>query len=176
MRMWLIAASSILALLFPLSEQTGGSPAVKKVTAQKVQIPPATEIQQVYIIAGLAARWFAPNREADVVSEIATWLSRAQPVAFQVPQPETRIVTNANIGPAELVVRLSAGEEMTIQPAFYVSGAGHALSEVIHDVPGVISYRVGHQTLYFRDPELYQWLKSNEWESQFHTEDLRSPS
>lgn len=144
--------------------------AVVKQSQQTVQFPKATDIQHVYVVWGLAAGTFIPLNKSETLSQIERWLQTAQPVSVQLPPPPKHpIVTNANTNPASLILELSSKEQIAISPTCFMAGQSQDLSKLYHYVDGVISYQIGNQTLYFKDPELYNWLKNNEWQKQFNT-------
>ncbi|GMA64144.1 hypothetical protein [Alicyclobacillus fastidiosus] len=141
-----------------------------KPTLQTVQFPKEMEIQHVYVIAGLAGRSYTPKNQSETVAQIEQWLKTAKPVSVQLPPPPNPpIVTNANTNPAVLELQLSSKKVISISPTFYMGGHSQELSQLYHFVDGVISYQVATKTVYFKDPNLYNWLKSNQWQEQFNT-------
>jgi hypothetical protein len=168
MRILLFTFSFTLSLLLAGCGQKTVPQAVVKPTQQTVQFPKATDIQHVYVSAGLAARSYSPKNESDTVSQIEEWLKTAQPVSVQLPpEPNPPIRTNANVDPAALLLQLSSKQDITISPLFYMSGNSQKLDDLFHYVDGVIAYQVGNKTVYFKDPELYNWLKNNQWQKPF---------
>ncbi|GLV14710.1 hypothetical protein Heshes_23940 [Alicyclobacillus hesperidum] len=144
--------------------------AVVKPSQQTVQFPKATDIQYVYVNAGLAAMSYAPKNQSETVAQIEKWLATAKPVSVQLPPPPNPpIETNANTNPAVLELKLSSKRQIFISPTFYMSGHSQDLSKVYHFVDGVISYQVDNKTAYFKDPNLYNWLKNDQWQRQFNT-------
>lgn len=136
---------------------------------QTVRFPKATEIQHVYVAAGLAEIAYTPKNQLETVAQIEKWLTTAKLVSVQLPPPPNPpIVTNANTNPALLDLHLASKQEVLISPAFYMAGHSQELSKLYHYVDGVISYQVGNKTVYFNDPKLYNWLKNNEWQKQFN--------
>lgn len=136
---------------------------------QTIQFPNATDIQHVYVVWGLAAGSFSPKNQYQTVAQIEQWLQTAQPVSVQLPPPPKRPVTiNANTNPAGLVLELPSKQHISISPTFYMEGHSNDLSKLYHFVDGVVTYQVGSKTFYFKDPELYNWLKSNAWQKQFN--------
>lgn len=168
MRKLLFTFSVALSLLLAGCGQV--PQAVVKPSQQTVQFPKATDIQHVYVVWGLATRTFFPINESKTVSQIEQWLQTAHPVSVQLPPPPKHpTVMNANPNPAELILKLSSKEQIVISPTFFMAGRSQDLSKLYHFVDGVISYQIGNKTLYFNDPELYNWLKNNEWQKQFNT-------
>ncbi|EPZ43999.1 hypothetical protein, partial [Alicyclobacillus acidoterrestris] len=139
-------------------------------TLTTLQFPKATDIQHVYVIAGLAALSYEPKNQSETVAQIEKWLATAELVSVQLPPPPNPpIGTAANTNPAVLELQLSSKEQISISPTFYMAGHSQDLSKVYHFVDGVISYQVGNKTVYFKDPNLYNWLKNNQWQKQFNT-------
>jgi hypothetical protein len=169
MRKLLFTLSFTLSLLLAGCGQKTAPQAVVKPSQQTVQFPKATDIQHVYVVAGLAARSFSPKNQSETLSQIETWLKTAQPVSVQLPpKPNPPITTSANVAPAALLLQLSSKQDITISPVFYMSGNSQKLDDLFHYVDGVIAYQVGNKTVYFKDPELYNWLKTNQWQKQFN--------
>jgi hypothetical protein len=141
-----------------------------KPTQQTVQFPKAMAIQHVYVVAGLAGMSYAPKNQSETVAQIEEWLATAQPVSVKLPPPPNPpIGTNANTNPAVLELQLSSKQQISISPTFYMAGHSQDLTKVYHFVNGVTSYQVGNKTVYLKDPNLYNWLKDNQWEQQFNT-------
>ena len=162
----------VLALFSLLSLAGCGNvpQAVVKPSQQTVQFPKATDIQHVYVVAGLAAISHTPKNQSETVAQIEKWLVIAKPVSVQLPPPPNPpIGTAANENPAVLELQLSSKERISISPTFYMAGHSQDMSKVHHFVDGVISYQFGHETVYFKDQNLYNWLKNNQWQKQFNT-------
>lgn len=143
--------------------------AVVKPSQQTVQFPTAMDIQHVYVMSGLAALTYSPKNQSETVAQIEKWLATAKPVSVQLPPPPNPpIGIDANTNPAVLELQLSSIKQISISPTFYMAGHSQDLSKVYHFVDGVISYQVGNETVYFKDPNLYIWLKNNQWQKQFN--------
>lgn len=143
--------------------------AIVKPSQQTIVFPTTTEVQHVYVIWGLAAGSFDPKDQSETVSQTEKWLQAAQPVFVQLPPPPNPPITvNANTAPAVLELQLTSNERISISPTFYMTGHSNDLSKLYHFVDGVITYQVGNKTFYFKDPDLYNWLKSNAWQQQFN--------
>jgi hypothetical protein len=142
--------------------------AVVKKSQHLGQFPKTKDIQHVYVVAGMAARSYSPKNQSETVAQIENWLTKAQPVSIQLPPPPNPpIKINAN--PAVLELQLSSKQRVSFSPTFYMAGHSQELNQLYHFVYDVISYQVGNKTLYFKDKDLYNWLKSNQWEEQFNT-------
>lgn len=165
----LVFLLGIMILGYAKRTKMSSEVAVVKSSQQTVQFPNASNIQHVYVVWGLAARSFSPRNQAETLSEIERWLHTAQPVSVQLPPPPNPpVVINANTNPAGLVLELFSKEHISISPTFYMSGQSNDLSKLYHFVDGVITYQVGNRVSYFKDPDLYNWLKSNAWQKQFN--------
>lgn len=170
MRKLLFALSAASLLLFAGCGRQTTQQAIVKPARQTVQFPKPKDIQHVYVLAGLAAVSYTPRNSAKTVAQIEEWLKTAKPISVQFPPPPNPpIVQNANTNPAVLALQLSSKKVISISPAFYMAGHSQELNQLYHFVSGVISYNVGSQTVYFTDPELYNWLKNNQWQKQFNT-------
>lgn len=164
----LVAGITISFMLTGLLAGCGTVPqAIVKPTQQTVKFPQRADIQHVYVIAGLSARFFSPKNQSETLTQIEKWLKTAKPVSVQLPpSPNPPIATGANTSPAVLELQLSSKDRILITPTFYMMRHSQ---EVYHFVNGVISYRVDNKTLYFKDLNLYNWLKNNQWEQEFNT-------
>ncbi|MDP9728118.1 hypothetical protein [Alicyclobacillus tolerans] len=143
---------------------------VAKKGAQWVPFPKTKDIQHVYVVYGLAARSYSPKKQSKTIAQIENWLTKTQPVSIQLPPPPNPpIITNANTNPAKLVLQLSSKQQILISPAYYMSGHSQEPKALYHFVIGVISYQIKNKTLYFKDKDLYNWLKNNQWKDEFST-------
>ena len=167
----MFAFSAMSILLLTGCGQNSVPNAVVKVKPTKVtvQFPKETDIQSVYVVAGLATGSYVPKNQSATISQIVDWLKTAEPVSVQFPQFKSKkqFVTNAYTGPAALILHLNAKENVTISPAYYIwtNAAGGEI--VNHYVNGVVGYQIGSKTMYFKDPAIYQWLKDNQWTKEF---------
>lgn len=169
MKRFIIAVLAMPMLLAGCGQQTTMK-AVVKPSQQTVQIPKATEIQHMYVVAGLNAMSYTPKNQPQTVAQIEKWLMKAKPVSVQLPPPPNQsTTTNANTNPAVLELQLSSKQQVSISPTYYMAGHSQELNQLYHFVDGVISYQVENKTVYFKDSELYNWLKNNQWEQQFNT-------
>ena len=143
--------------------------AIVKPTRQTVQIPAADDIQMVYVVAGPGAGSIPVRDKAVTIGRVENWLKAAQSVSVQFPQEKNppNIVSNGYTGPATLVLELSLTKSIEISPAYYTWGDSPDLTRLYHYVDGVIAYQTGNQTVYLKDPAIYDWLKSGKWTSDF---------
>lgn len=175
MRKLLFTFSVTLSLLLAGCGQYTTTQVVVKPSQQTVQFPKPQDIQHAYILAGLAARSYTPKNQSETVAQTVKWLQTGKPVSVQLPPPTNPpIVILANTNPAVLELQLSSKKLIWISPTSYmtvhsqVQNQAHSQELMTHFVNDVISYHVENKTFYLKDPELYNWLKNYQWQSQFY--------
>lgn len=180
---WVLAASVILTVIIVFTgsvkvlQDRTQTQAIVKPAGRTVQMPATEDIRMVYVVAGPAAGLIPVRDKAATIAKIENWLKTAQPVSVQFPQEKNpaNIVSNAYTGPAMLVLELSRKNNVEISSAYYIWGDSHDLNRLYRYVDGVIECQTGNQTVYFKDPAIYQWLKSGTWKSDFVFGSAKTP-
>jgi hypothetical protein len=159
-----------LILLVGCGQNSNSVPqAVIQQTQSQVQIPTARDIQSLSIASdGAGSVYMSPNNPASTIAQVLDWLKTAKPVSVQFPKLKITQQGSSGgyTGPSRLFLSLKDKENITITPSFYVwsnSSGGYDY----HYLNGIIQYQTGNQTVYFNAPQLFKWLKDDQWKTNF---------
>lgn len=113
-------------------------------------------------------RCWAPKDQQAVLSKVASWLQTAQSYTGEMPESQYTGVFYANIAPSELHVTTSDNHKITIQPAFYLIKDKESYTKDY--VPDVLELDKDGTKSYIQSPELFDWLKNDNWKTEFEPE------
>lgn len=147
-----------------------------------------TTIQSISISDNSPASiWWIPNDQKFVLSQIIAWLKQAEPYTEKIPQsPE--VVFQGNVGPAQITLTTSDKRLLVIYPAYYIEKSEKTHTSISTDEHGVVTktenpefqvqyvqdvlvFDNGGDRSYLKSEELYNWLKSNQWKTEFTRRD-----
>lgn len=133
-------------------------------------IPKVTNIKSLNIESDSPSQAIQlANDPKTAIRNVLTMLQTAQPVMVQFPELKQKISGGyvESTGPAILNLTLSTSENVMITPAHFIWSTWQGDFNY-HYVNGIVEYRKGDLTTYLSDPSLYNWLKQDQWKSQFH--------
>lgn len=144
--------------------------AVVEPTNMSIKVPDKNAIKSVDITSDSAsAMAYYPNDQGGAISEVVTWLQNATEVTVHFPKVHVQTGTSGGYtGPSILNLHLKNEELAEVLPGFYVIPSKHGYSYRYLD--GIVEYKNSWDgtDVYFKSPSLYQWLKRDQWKSQFH--------
>lgn len=159
----LIVAGSIYAL-----SQNGSSrpPDEPHVTAANVpSLPASSSIRSIYITADNPAQTkFLTNHPAVVEHNVSAWLKSSKVYTSKID--ESNISQGTYVGPAQLHIDGGDHKSIVIYPVSHVEQENGAYLPVYQQ--SVVAYRTGSHTTYLYSPELYTWLKNDQWQTEFN--------
>ncbi|SPF56167.1 conserved hypothetical protein [Candidatus Desulfosporosinus infrequens] len=97
--------------------------------------------------------------------QLSSWLNKAIPYTEEIPKSQEVRQHAGNIGPARLYLMTSDKKEITIYPAFYVYTKNGMIN--VQYVQDVIVFNNAGNITYLKSEELYNWLKSDQWKTEF---------
>jgi hypothetical protein len=97
----------------------------------------------------------------------AIWLEQAKLYSGEIPSSQTSsdTVFSANVGPSVLYINTSDQQTITIRPAFYLVADGKGYKKSY--LSDVLIFNDGKQVIYIQSSQLYDWLKDDQWKSEF---------
>lgn len=130
-----------------------------------------------------ASFWWVPNNQNSVLSQVSSWLNTAIPYAEEIPQSQNVGPSNGYVGPSRLYITTSDKKDISIYPAYYEGDNGKT-DNATYEVNGVITkteipeyqtqcvqdvlvFDNGENITYLKSEPLYNWLKNDEWKSEF---------
>lgn len=144
--------------------------AVIKQTKISYQQPSFGDIQSVSLTSDSAGMvWMVPDNSAKITEQVINWLEKSKPVSVKLPKLKTNKewISHGYTGPAILYLNLKNKSTVTISPAYYLWTSSNRKSLEYHYLENIIKYKFNGTTLYFNSPLLYEWLKNDDWKSQF---------
>jgi len=114
-----------------------------------------------------AALWWIPKSQDTTLSEITSWLEQSKLYSGEIPSSQTSsdTVFSANVGPSVLYINTSDQQTITIRPAFYLVADGKGYKKSY--LSDVLIFNDGKQVIYIQSSQLYDWLKDDQWKSEF---------
>ncbi|MCY0896021.1 MAG: hypothetical protein OWS03_06960 [Alicyclobacillaceae bacterium] len=106
----------------------------------------------------------AGSKISSIREKILAWLNSATVTALHLPPSTPGITFNANVGPARLTIENSNQPPIQIYPAYTITAFKNGRFRVNYE-SNVVTDVQGKRILYLYAPQLYQWLKQNEWET-----------
>lgn len=124
-----------------------------------------------------------PKNGIDVLSQVLPWIKTAGLYTGKVPQ-SVEFSHHGYLGPSRLHIVISGTQRITIYPAYYIVKNGKTDTAASVDDRGVITrmenpeYQLeyaqdvlvfdnGVGRTYIKSVPLYNWLKNNQWKSEF---------
>lgn len=130
-----------------------------------VKFPTASAIQSISILAGPTLDTWTTRDPKSASAQVLKWLNSSTPYTGSIPKSTNKMIPQANIGPAQLKIKTS-NEDITVYPVYYlVQTNTHAVQT--RYVQDVVEYQTGNETVYLKSPQLFNWLKNNQWETEF---------
>ena len=139
-------------------------------TQAALRMPKVTDIKSLNIESDYPSRaTLLPNDPQTAIMDVLTMLQSAQPVSVQFPRSKKKLSGESSgyTGPPTLNLHLNTHEDIMITPAYFIWSAWQGGFDY-HYVNGIVEYWKGDSTIYLGDPSLYNWLKQDQWKSQFH--------
>jgi hypothetical protein len=144
-----------------------------------------TSIQSVSISDDSPASiGWTPHNQKTILLQVSSWLNKATPYIYKIPQSQGPYVFHANIGPSELHILTSDKHQITIYPAYYIEKMGKTDTAISQDENGVVTttenpefqvhyvqdvlvFDNGGDRTYLKSEPLYNWLKQDQWKLEF---------
>lgn len=117
----------------------------------------------VTITAGYQYIAYKPKDNNTTLKKLQGWLDQSTLYTQTVPQSE-RFTTSVYIGPPLLHI----SDHILIQPAEYDTLEGNLIKK--HEIADIIEVNRDGIKFYLNSKDLYDWLKNNQWKSDFQTE------
>lgn len=157
-------------LTFALTGCSSTSPVpnvVVKSTQIAIQFPQRKDIQSLVMEDNTpAAEYWYPKNQSVIIHKILEWVKTAQSVTVGFPKTKSNYGFVDNIQPATLVIHTKQKVNLDITPASYLySTLTKGVSQ--NYVDDVVLYRYGGKETYLLSPPLYQWLKNDQWKTEF---------
>lgn len=153
------------------SRNTTTSPVVTP-AQQTVKIPTANDVQSITIADDFAgSAYWSPDDKFKITTKVIDWLKTSKPVSVQIPHialPSTQS-SGGYSGPSRLILHSINRGTITIYPVFYSTKKGGG-DYTIQYVDSIIEYDSGDNVYYFDSPNIYKWLKDDQWKQEFKTQ------
>lgn len=125
-----------------------------------------TSIQSISISDdSYAGVWWIPKNPKSTSTEMTTWLEQATTYNEKIPKSQNVTQHAGNIGPSQLHISTLEKQEVAVYPAYYVGVQNGVIS--VHYIQDVLVFNNGGTETYIKSSQLYNWLKNNEWKSEF---------
>lgn len=129
---------------------------------------PLTSIQSIVIDNNSpASMGFVPIHPTTVTQQLLAWLKSALETNVNLPKSTPNLIFNAYIGPSRLLITTKNHANIQIYPAYSITAVGHQGRYQVNYDTDVLAYVQGNNTIYLKSPQLYTWLKDNQWTSEF---------
>ena len=106
-----------------------------------------------------------PKNQKSISSEVTSWLEHATSYTQKIPKSQNVVQFVGNIGPSQLHISTSEKHEITVYPAYYVDDENAVIN--VHYIQDVLVFNNGGLQTYIQSSQLYNWLKNNEWKTEF---------
>lgn len=124
------------------------------------KLPTQNHIQSVSIAVG-STKWTTQDTTT-VGTQVLSWLKSSTTYKGNIPTGVTNLVRYV-----PLTLLMTSGDvTISISPAYYFEQTKRGKDQ-IHFVKNVITYEHGNSGTYLTSPQLYTWLKSNQWKTEF---------
>jgi len=136
-------------------------------TSNPTGFPSLDAIQSISVSSDTAAQtiWGTQDPKS-VEKQILAWLKSSTPFTGTIPSSQEQGVTNAYSGPSKLHMETTGHQRIVIYPVFYRAKAPGGLFQNKY-VQNVVAYDDGTHVRYLTCPELYTWLKNDQWKTEF---------
>ena len=169
-----ILASAVSLRLYQPVPATGpqGTGATPVKQASLADLP--TAIQSLSISdEGPCIRSWAPRDQQHVIARVLAWLKTVAPYEEKIPPQPTTLIIGDYVGPSHLHLTTSdRGRQLDIYPAYYYTvNKQNGWTEVqANYIPDVIVLWSPTGVSYFNSAQLYDWLKTDQWKTEFTPE------
>ena len=171
---WGQLGAAVAALIIVASGITYGThhfkPTSSKGTTQTdasnvPSLPASSSIQSIYITADNPAqtKWLT-NDQTAIESSVSAWLKSSKLYTGKIETSNVNI--SSYVGPAQLHIDGSSNKSIVIYPVSHVEQKNGQYMAVYQQ--NVVAYSTGKHITYLNSPELYTWLKSDQWQTQFN--------
>ncbi|QSO47348.1 hypothetical protein [Alicyclobacillus mengziensis] len=128
-------------------------------------LPSSSSIQLIYILADNPAqtKWLT-NDPTAIESSVSAWLKSSKLYTGKIETSNVNV--GSYVGPAQLHVDGSSNKSIVIYPVSHVEQKNGQYVAVYQK--NVVAYSTGKHTIYLNSPELYAWLKSDQWQTEFN--------
>jgi hypothetical protein len=128
-------------------------------------LPASSSIQSIYITADNPAqtKWLT-NNETAIESSVSAWLKSSKLYTGKIDTSNVNI--GSYVGPAQLHIVGWNNQSIVIYPVSHVEQKNGQYVAVYQ--PNVVAYSTGKHITYLNSPELFTWLKDDEWQTQFN--------
>jgi hypothetical protein len=115
-------------------------------------------------------QYWIPRNQKYVISQVLTWLKIAAPDTEKIP-PLPTVVMAAYLGPSQLHLTTSDKKQIRIiYPAYYYTENKQNGFNQVHYIQDVVVFESEKDISYFKSEQLYNWLKINQWKTEFTPE------
>lgn len=145
-------------------------PVVKQIK-EEVKIPKNNDIESIEMLSDSASQNIMfPNKLNTTKEQVVQRLKAAEPVSVKFPKvnKKSNLSSSGYSGPATLYLKLAHKEIIKISPAHYFWEKYPYIHQWGYSyINDIIEYQDGNKTAFFKSSSLYDWLKNDEWKSQF---------
>ncbi|QQE78082.1 hypothetical protein [Alicyclobacillus sp. SO9] len=139
-------------------------------THPELRFPKASDVSSVTVVSGPASLLYVSKNKQDqqqVISNLLKWLQSAKQTQVKAPKNLFRGTLHAHLGPPLLYLNLSNSKNpLLIRPAYFiVSKSKNQISTQY--VKNVVAYGDKQHLVYLKSQELFQWIKQNQWKTDF---------
>ena len=113
-----------------------------------------------------ASRLWVPKNRTDTLGEVMGWLAKAKTYNGQIPKSQVSGAFAANIGPAVLYITTDDNHKINLKPAYYLAASNGQTCKVCY-VADVLQIQNDNQICYIQSSQLYDWLKNDQWKTEF---------
>jgi len=105
------------------------------------------------------------ERREQFSSKVVTGLEQATSYTLEIPQSQNVVQHAGNIGPSQLHILTSEKHEIAVYPAYYVLDENGVIN--VHYIQDVLVFNNVGLNTYIKSNQLYEWLKNNQWKTEF---------
>lgn len=168
-----ILASALSLRLYQPVPATGpqGTGATPVKQASLADLP--TAIQSLSISdEGPGIRGWVPRDQQHAIAQVLAWLKTAAPYEEKIPPQPTTVITTDYVGPSQLHLTTPDRGQLDIYPAYYckVSKQNEWTEVQANYIPDAIALWSSTGVSYFKSAQLYDWLKTDQWKTEFTPE------
>jgi hypothetical protein len=119
------------------------------------------------------SQYWVPRDQRHVIAQVLAWLKTAAPDEEKMP-PSPTVIMAAYLGPSQLHLTTPDRQHLSIYPAYYYTEAVNKQNgqteEQVNYVPDMIVLCSPTGVSYFKSSQLYDWLMTDQWKTEFMPE------
>ncbi len=133
---------------------------------QYIKYPTRTSIRSISISTGPSAQIWKTQDPKNVENQVLSWLNSSTLYTGNIPSSVKNFVVFANIGQAQFHIVTVNQQDITIYPTYYLAKVNSNAVQVRY-VQDVVTYQVENHITNLKSPQLYSWLKNDQWQTEF---------